>query len=149
MSLDVYLTLPDAPESVATPRIFIREDGQTKEITRADWDALYPDCEPVTATISTDGKVYTNNITHNLNTMAQAAGLYRCLWYPDEEGCTYARELIVPLSMGLAVLTDDPERFMLLEPDNGWGTYQGLVRFCAAYLAACIEYPDAEVSVWR
>ena len=39
MSLDVYLRLPGVARTVEA-RIFIREDGGTREITRAEWDAL-------------------------------------------------------------------------------------------------------------
>ncbi len=32
---------------------------------------------------------------------------------------------------------------------NGWGTYKNFVPWVAKYLAACEEYPDADVSVSR
>jgi len=34
-------------------------------------------------------------------------------------------------------------------PKNGWGDYEGLVRFVKEYLKACIDYPDAEIKVSR
>jgi hypothetical protein len=45
-------------------------------------------------------------------------------------------------------LQADPARFQSLNPSNGWGTYEGLVQFVTAYLAACVQFPDATVSVW-
>lgn len=94
-------------------------------------------------------EVYSANITHNLNKMASEAGLYRAMWRPDEAGYTYARQLIEPLENGLAELEAHPERYKPFNPSNGWGSYDGLVRFVRDYLAACKAHPEAEVSVSR
>jgi len=150
MSLDVYLELEGATVLHTEPRIFVREDGSTKELTREEWDERYPNREPVTTTPDvTTNEVYTANITHNLNKMAAEAGLYEHLWRPDELGITKAQELIEPLREGLKALGSDPERFKALNPPNGWGTYEGLIRFVAGYLQACEQWPDATVRVWR
>lgn len=147
MSLDVCLTVPGVQHSTED-RIFIREDGQTKAITRAEWDARGEDREPVTASTDDGGEVYTANITHNLNRMAREAGIYEVLWRPEEIGITHAAQLIAPLTDGLALLRSDPERFERFNPVNAWGSYEGLVRFVVEYLEACTSYPTAEVSVW-
>lgn len=94
-------------------------------------------------------EVYTANITHNLNKMAEAAGIYKHLWRPDEIGITKAAQLIEPLTVGLADLKARPEFFATFDAENGWGKYPGLVRFVEAYLAACIADPDADVEVSR
>ena len=148
MSLDVYLKLPGVTVTIE-PRIFVREDGQNKEITRAEWDARYPGREPYTVTSEESETVYSANITHNLNKMAAEAGIYEALWRPDEIGITHAAQLTPILADGLARLESDPERFKAFNPSNGWGDYGGLRQFVADYLVACKEYPSAEVSVWR
>ena len=109
------------------------------------------DQEPVTVVpgVQDPTEVYWANITHNLNTMAEAAGLYRYLWRPDEIGVTKAKELIEPLTAGLMILKNDPERFKKYNPSNGWGDYEGLVRFVEDYLKACWRFPEAAVRVWR
>lgn len=94
-------------------------------------------------------EVFSDNITHNLNTMAEAAGLYEVLWRPEDLQIRYAHELVGPLRNGLAKLTADPEKFRALNPKNGWGAYEDLVQFVEAYLEACIGNPLAEVSVSR
>jgi len=94
-------------------------------------------------------EVYSRNITHNLNKMADAAGIYKHLWRPDEIGITKAAQLIEPLRAGLELLRAEPERFIPLEPENKWGTYDGLVNFVTEYLDACIKSPDADVEVSR
>jgi len=152
MSLDVYLHLRGA--KVSTPAgsgIFVRENGSTREITREEWDARFPGTEPVTFKGADDESdiVFSANITHNLNRMAGAAGIYEALWRPDEHGITHARQLIKPLTDGFTKLVGDPKAFAEYNPSNGWGHYDGLVAFVANYIAACEQHPDAEVSVSR
>lgn len=93
--------------------------------------------------------VYWANITHNLNKMADAAGIYKHLWRPDEIGITKAAQLIEPLREGLALLKSDPEKFEQYNSSNGWGLYEHFVPFVEKYLAACEEHPDADVKVSR
>lgn len=153
MSLDVYLRIPGAMPALGE-RIYVRRDGQTVEVTRDEWAEMYPDHEPVVVVDDPmdDGYfyVYDANITHNLGRMAGECGrLYEALWRPDEQGWTHARDLIEPLRDGLAILQSDYDRLKELNPSNGWGSYDGLVRFTAGYLAACERWPDAEVEVSR
>ena len=94
-------------------------------------------------------EVYSANITHNCNRMADESGIYYHLWRPEEIGITKAEQLIEPLRNGLELMKSDPERFIKLEADNGWGTYEQFVPWVESYLKACEENPDAKVSVWR
>jgi hypothetical protein len=94
-------------------------------------------------------EVFYANITHNLNTMAAEAGIYVALWRPEELKISRAIELAPIVKAGLDRLRADPERFKRLNPENGWGSYETLVKFTEAYLAALNENPDAEVSVSR
>lgn len=151
MSLDVYLEIHGAKRESVGTGIFVRENGSTREITREEWDADHPGMEPVTFTPE-DGSspvVYSANITHNLNEMADAAGIYKYLWRPEEVGVATAEQLINPLSYGLALLESDPDQFMAFNPLNGWGSYEGLVKFVRDYITACRKYPTATVKVWR
>ena len=93
--------------------------------------------------------IYDRNITHNLNKMADEAGIYKHLWRPEEIEITKAAQLIEPLREGLSLLLSDPERFKKFDPENKWGDYHGLVNFVREYLAACEENPNASVSVSR
>jgi len=94
-------------------------------------------------------EVYTANITHNLNTMANEAGIYYHLWRPEEIGLTTAKELIEPLEKGLELLKKEPERFEQFNPENGWGNYEGLVKFVENYLDACRDLPEARIEISR
>lgn len=100
--------------------------------------------------LSLDGReIYEANITHNLNTMAEEAGIYRHLWRPDEIGITTASELIEPLRAGLHSLVERPSYFEQFNSPNGWGLYVHFVPFVARYLEACVENPSALVRVSR
>ncbi len=93
--------------------------------------------------------VFESNITHNLNKMADAAGIYKHLWRPEEIGIEFARDLIVPLSDGLARLQTEASFFDQFDAPNGWGRRADLVRFVSEYLAACRKYPNARVRASR
>jgi hypothetical protein len=101
----------------------------------------------LTATVPTT--VFSANITHNLNSMAEAAGIYEYLWRPDELGITKAGELIAPLEKGLRKMKRNPKRYKLFNSPNGWGTYDDFVPWIEEYLAACKQYPQAEIEVSR
>lgn len=148
MSLDVYLTIPGR-QAESREKIFIREGGKNKEISREEWGDRYPGREPVTVTTSDGEEVYSDNITHNLNLMAKEAGVYKPCWRPDEIGVTKAHQLIPMLSDGYLRLRNRPELFRKFNPTNGWGDYEGLLAFVKNYLIACINYHDADVSVSR
>lgn len=124
MSLDVFLKGP-------TPKLTRCECcGQEREVDEVEY-------------------LYDANITHNLSTMADRAGIYHHLWRPDAINIHKAAALIQPLTEGLERLKSDPEHYKAFNPSNGWGNYNNLVSFVSQYLAACKEYPAAEVGVSR
>lgn len=92
---------------------------------------------------------YTANITHNLGDMADAAGIYKHLWRPEELGISTAKELIAPLTDGIELLESDPDLFKKYDSPNGWGMYEHFVPFVIEYRNACKKYPGARVEVWR
>jgi hypothetical protein len=96
-------------------------------------------------------QLYWANITHNLNKMADEAGIYHALWRPEElpSPATRASDLISLLERGLIALKKDPNHFRTFNPSNGWGDYSGLVTFVENYLAACKEFPEARIRVSR
>ena len=93
--------------------------------------------------------LFDRNITHNLGVMAEAAGIYKALWRPEEIPATKAREIIPLLEKGLAKLKADPKKFEKHNAPNGWGTYEHFVPFVEDVLRACKEYPEAHISVSR
>jgi len=94
-------------------------------------------------------ELFEANYTHNCNTMAAEAGIYKHVWRPDELGITTAGELIEPLRDGIAAMEADPQRFIALNPDNGWGSYDTFLPWLREYLAACVAHPKAKVNTCR
>jgi hypothetical protein len=133
MSLDVYLT-----KNVSRLRIagdFLEEHGF------AEAAAYLHGLEPE--------RVYDANITHNLNRMAEAAGIYKELWRPEEVGITKAGQLVEPLRDGLLRLKADPHKYQAFNASNGWGLYEHFVPWVEKYIQACEEHPEADVRVSR
>ncbi len=150
MSLDVYLKREGTRVVNSGSGIFVRENGQAVEISRAQWDEKHPGLEPMTFLAEGDPTcVFSANITHNLGAMAGEAGIYHCLWRPDEIGITEASELIKPLADALRVMRENPARFEAYNPSSGWGSYEDFLPWIERYLIACKEYPDATVLVSR
>lgn len=115
-------------------------------------------------------ELYTDNVTHNLAKMADACGLYEVLWRPyrldpnwdpkleknDKKEYEFekviiikAQDLIETMEKGLKELESNPVKYKEFNPDNGWGNYEGLVKFTKNYLKACKKYPKAIVETWR
>jgi len=97
----------------------------------------------------TEFSIYSSNITHNLNKMATAVGFYHQIWRPDECGIEFAGDLADILESGLQKLKQDPEFYKSFNSENGWGEYEGFVKFVEEYAAACKVHPKALVSVTR
>jgi hypothetical protein len=94
-------------------------------------------------------ELYSRNITHNLGKMAEEAGIYQCLWRPEEIGITHARQIIDVLSFGVALLATQKARFEKCNSPNGWGMWENFLLFCADYLQACRDHQDALVVASR
>lgn len=94
-------------------------------------------------------EVFEANITHNLNKMATAAGIYQHLWRPEEFGITKAHEIIEPVSQGLRKMMENPVRFKKFNAPNGWGTWDHFVPWIEKYLSACEQNPNATIEVSR
>lgn|ERR1051325_4177033 len=146
MSLDFYLETPDQTRT-DEGGIFIRENGSNRKISREEWDQMHPGEEPCVVLPYETQTIFHANITHNLGKMADAAGIYRCLWYANEFGVVQASDLIEPLQKGLGELKAAPSLFKVLNPANGWGNYEALVEFVEEVLKACKENPGAKVNV--
>lgn len=99
--------------------------------------------------------VFSQNITHNLGKMANKVHLgggltlYHVLWRPDEHGMMFARDIADHLDHGWNILLSEPTYYKNYNPENGWGSYEGLCEFVYKYRNACWDNPDAELSVCR
>ena len=94
-------------------------------------------------------EVFSENITHNLGTMADKAGIYYALWRPEEKGYKKAKDIIAILEEGLKNLKDKPKYFEQFNSENGWGMYEHFVPFVESVLKACKKYPNAKIFTSR
>ena len=53
------------------------------------------------------------------------------------------------MGTGLKELTENPISYKKYNPKNGWGNYEGLVKFVTEYLEACKKFPESDVIVDR
>lgn len=117
--------------------------------------------------------LYSGNITHNLGSMASAAGIYDALWRPyrlhpdfkplksfssqsfeeelqfEESIVILAKDILPLLIEGLGELKEFPDFYKTFDSENGWGTYEDFIPFIEEYIEACEKYPEAKVVVSR
>ena len=93
--------------------------------------------------------VFEANITHNLNKMADKAGIYKACWRPEEIGATQAKDILPLLEKGYADLKARPEYFKQFDSPNGWGLYKHFLPWVEKYMNACEKYPEAKISICR
>lgn len=119
------------------------------DVTLRSIDALTT-CERCGAEHKCNREVFDwSGLTHNLTAMANAAGIYQHIWCPEELGIAKAAALVEPLRAGLDKLQVAPDFYKRHNPENGWGSFEGLVEFVEQYLAACEQYPHATIEVSR
>ena len=99
-------------------------------------------------------------ITHNLNNVVSELGLllglpyYEVIWIPNELfGLKNGK---VPVSLVLGVLPNLIKDLLEFEycltdylPSNGYGTFEGLIRFLCNYLKECYTHQEAYIYCCR
>lgn len=146
MSLDIYIISPEPIKRKSTG-IWVRDNGQTRELTREEAIECFPDADPESIQeieIETN-EFWHGNITHNLTEMAgeccigEPGTLYDLLWRDEEPDDIL--EYINWLIWALTELKSQPEVYKRFNPENGWGTYKQLVEFVRSFIHALIDIP--------
>lgn len=151
MSLDIYIQLKE-PILRNTTGIYGRKNGCTYELSPEEAREKFPDAK-IEEHICADFDFWHGNITHNLNKMAMhcvgcGISLYSLLW--RDEPPTDIPKYIADLYSCLKILESDPDFFRQYNPENGWGTYEQLVKFTKDFIKALIDAPsDMELMYWR
>jgi hypothetical protein len=135
MSLDLYFFKEDVDFREIRERISNLENA--RRTIKDEIDRLEDDYS--------DAKLASLNITHNLNKMAGAVGLYEILWPPKGIDTVLASRMIPLLEKGIKELESDPEKYRAFDAPNGWGKYDDFLGFCRDLLSQCERYPDAVV----
>ena len=94
--------------------------------------------------IETDIEV--GNYTYNVNPMYARAmnikGLSKAL---EGKKC---KRLIPLLKGGIANMENNPDVYKRMNPENGWGDYEGALDFLRKIFNKCNEYPNYKVRVY-
>ena len=90
-------------------------------------------------------EVYEDNITYNLAPM-----YYKCI---DENlgfkllNGMKCKDAAVVLNRAIDDLVENKEEYEKLNPENGWGSYEGLLKSLKSLRIACLENPNGKVGV--
>lgn len=155
MSLDLYI-ISNEPVKHKGTGIYIRENGQTKELSLEEANKLYPKAN-VEEVTSEDNIYWHDNITHNLGAMADhcycycpdKTSLHSILWRPEETTLLTVSGKLTPsyvkaLSICLEELKERRNYYEKFNPENGWGNYDSLVNFVESLLKAINKIPQNE-----
>ena len=86
------------------------------------------------------------NITYNLTPMTHEAGMP---YLGDiHDMAPPAGELAGILDQAITRMLSEPDMFKALNPPNGWGNYDGALKFLTTFRDACIKDPSATVRVY-
>lgn len=149
MSLDIYIISPEPVKRKSTG-IWVRDNGQTRELTRKEAIERFPDADPESIQeieIETN-EFWHGNITGNLTEMAEGCfpdveSLYDLLWRDEEPNDIIY--YVYQLFACLIELQDNPDTYKQFNPSNGWGTYEQLIEFVRSFIHALIDMPEGSI----
>lgn len=161
MSLDLYIE-SKTPVLHRGTGVCIRENGENRELkTKQEVLTYFPDMDPdkIKETTYEDNDYFHINITRNLTKMAEECNvigicnydaesavvtLYDLMWHPKEKlkVTTPTLDYLTDLIGCYKKLLEEPEFFRQFNPENGWGSYEGLVKKVKAYMEALTAISD-------
>ena len=85
------------------------------------------------------------NYTSNVGVMwCEALGGKLLREYHD----TPCSEAAGPLAEAVKRMEADPATYRDMEPGNGWGDYDGALRYLRRLAEACAEHPKCTIAIW-
>jgi hypothetical protein len=90
--------------------------------------------------------LWEGNYTHNVTPMWSLSGVYEALYMSKDK---LAGSVIKDLEHGLDLMKCSPDEFKRLNPANGWGNYEGAVKFLEGFLVACKLHPKSTIELWK
>lgn len=139
MSLDVYIEFKKPRQS----NYFLEHPYSYGYLSAGDKDNF------------TEESCWWANITHNLGQMASHVPvgnttLYKVCWRPEEIGIKNVGELLPLLIEGIHYMINHRKELEQYNAPNGWGTYNGFMKFLLNYKQACEDNDsDCKIDVSR
>ena len=96
----------------------------------------------VYAPIITD--VASANYTHNVTRMWKEAGVYDALYMSDGK---QVKDIIDELNSGLSNMYANPEKYIAMNPTNGWGSYESALDWLKQLISNIESYPDGTICI--
>lgn len=128
MSLDVIIHSQKLKQS----NYYLEHPYSYSYLTDRDKEAYYEESD------------WSANITHNLTEMAdhipindEETTLYYVCWRPEEIGIKTVSDVLPLLIQGIHYMIDHRKELIQYESPNGWGTYNGFMKFLLNYKQAC------------
>jgi hypothetical protein len=53
------------------------------------------------------------------------------------------------LLRGVERMKADPAHYEAMNPENGWGDYEGALKYLEQLYEACTRHPKATIAIWR
>ncbi len=90
-----------------------------------------------------------DGMTYNLTPMFAEAGFYELLFrgLNGRGKLVTTDELLPVVCAGYADMVASPQKYRAMNPPNGWGDYEGALKFTQQLRDACERYPGAIVEV--
>ena len=146
MSLDVYINYKGKKQA----NYFLDHPYIYDDLTEGDKNAF------------NEEEYWSANITHNLGGMAKhipvrleggiETNLYYICWRPEEITPLInidTNTILEGLIQGIAYMLTHRKELLEYESPNGWGTYNGFMKFLLNYKQACEDNPNCKIEVSR
>ena len=146
MSLDVYINYKEKKQA----NYFLDHPYIYDDLTEGDKSAFHEE------------EHWSANITHNLGNMANhipvwlgngvKTTLYYICWRPEEIRPAIkvnTDTILAGLIQGINYMLLYRKELLQYESPNGWGTYNGFMKFLLNYKQACEDNTDCEIEVSR
>ncbi|HAU86055.1 MAG TPA: hypothetical protein DCW90_11335 [Lachnospiraceae bacterium] len=161
MSLDLYIE-SKTPVLHRGTGVYIRENGETRELTtKQEVLTYFPDINPeeISETSYESNDYFHMNLTHNLTEMASqcriigtcnedsdsgVVTLHDLLWHPEDRLhiITPNMDYLQDVMACYRKLLENPDFFKQYNPDNGWGTFEQLLKKTKLYANALMSVSD-------
>ena len=140
--------------------VHIKYNGEKRANYFIDHPYIYDDLSQGDLENFSIDQEWSANITHNLGGMAShvpvklkdgtQTTLYYVCWRPEEIlDKPNTNDVLDLLIQGLMYMIEYRKELLQYESPNGWGTYNGFMKFLLNYKQACEDNPNCKVETDR